>query len=148
MWDSWLRLSDPSTALPGFWIKSLVATLHKCKPDRALCPLKGLWYYLIRTEHLTAGRKPLFLPLRQMASGKLSPNTISAWLKKMISLAYKVVGKDHFKDEAFRCLHLFRAHETRAFLTYWDALRSFLVGDFMAATLADGAPIIPLPLST
>ena len=77
-----------------------------------------LRFYQSRTDPHRAGRKPLCLPLRETASRKLSPNTISTWLKKVISLAYKVAGKD---DELAR-LHSLWAHETRAFAASWDAL--------------------------
>ena len=83
MWDSWLRpiimAHDPSTAT-SFWIKSLVAML-----DRSLCLVRALQFYMSRTDLHRAGRKPLFLPLRETASRKLSPNMILAWLKKAIN---------------------------------------------------------------
>ena len=71
----------------GFWIKSLVAMLNRCELDRSFCPVRVLRLYLCRTDPHRVGRKPLFLSLREMASRKLFPNTISAWLKKTISLA-------------------------------------------------------------
>ena len=53
----------------------------------------------------------LFIPLRQgAAKGKLSPNTISGWLKQSIQLAHDVAGK----EEALRHLHSVRADEIRA----------------------------------
>ena len=61
-----------------------------------------------------------------MASKKLSPDTI---LKKIISLAYEVAGK----NEKLARLHSIQAHETRAFSASWDALWNVSVGDFMAA---------------
>ena len=41
---------DPSTALTGFWVKSLAATLDRSEPDRALCPVRTLRFYLSRSE--------------------------------------------------------------------------------------------------
>ena len=72
---------------------------------------------LLKEDQTSQGWKEA-TSLRQMASGKLSPNTISALLKKTIYLAYKVVGE----DEELSCLHLILAHETRAFSASWDAL--------------------------
>ena len=120
---------DPSTALTGFWVKSLSATMDRSEPDRSLCPVRALRYYIARTESSRAGRKPLFLPLRATESGTLSPNTISAWIRKTISLAYQVAGKD---AELAR-LHSLRAHETRALSSSWDALRNTSMKDIMDA---------------
>ena len=52
---------------------------------------------------------------------------ISAWLKKTISLAYNVAGKDE------ELSHLHSAHETRAFSASWDAFWSISVEGIMAA---------------
>ena len=60
---------DPSTALTGFWVKSLSATLDRSEPDRSLCPVRALRYYMDRTEPHREGRRPLFLPLRKTESG-------------------------------------------------------------------------------
>ena len=103
--------------------------MSRSEPDRTLCPVRALRFYLSRTESIRAGRKPLFLPLRATESGTLSPNTISAWIRKTISLAYQIAGK----DEALARLHSVRAHETRALSASWDALRNTSVGDIMAA---------------
>ena len=89
--------------------------------------MRALRFYLSRTCSL-GGKETLFLPLREMASRMLSPNTISAWLKKAISLAYEVAGK----DEELGCLHLLWAHDTRAFTASWDALQSVSVGNIIA----------------
>ena len=120
---------DPSTALTGFWVKSLAATMDRSEPDRSLCPVRALRFYIGRTKSLRAGRTPLFLPLRETESGTLSPNTISAWIKKTISMAYQIAGK----DEELARLHSLRAHETRALSSSWDALRNTSVRDIMDA---------------
>ena len=101
---------DPTTALRGFCIRSLMDAPDKSEPDRALCPIRGLRCYLHRTAHLRADRRPLFLPLSHTASGRLCPNTISSWIKQAISLAYEIVAG----DEDFQRLHSIKAHECRA----------------------------------
>ena len=80
---------DPSTALTGFRVKSLAASLDKLELDCILCPVRMLWYYMYlkRTETLQAGRKSLFLALRKTASVRLLSNTITSWLKQTIQLA-------------------------------------------------------------
>ena len=78
MWDSWLI---------SMWLE-----IHQPLSQISV-PSHWLQLYM-KTEALTVGMRPLFLLLRNTASGKLSPDTISTWLKKTISLAYEVVGKD------------------------------------------------------
>ena len=89
--------------------------------------LRVLQFYLSRTDHHRDGRKPLFLPLREMALRKLSPNMILAWLKKAISLALDIARK----EEELGRLHSPLAHGTGAFAVSWDALWSVSVGDIM-----------------
>jgi len=120
---------DPSTALQGLRIRSLMDPRDKSEPDRALCPIRALRYYLDRTKHLRAGRRPLFLPLVTTASGRLCPNTISSWLKQTISLAYEVVAG----HEDFLRLHSIKAHECRALSASWSALRHVSADDIIAA---------------
>ena len=70
---------DRSSALTGCRIKYLAKGLERSDPDRILCPVRALKFYLKRAEPLHYRDKSLFIPLRQgVAKGKLSPNTISA----------------------------------------------------------------------
>jgi len=120
---------DPSTALRGFRIRSFRDAHDPSEPDRALCPLRALRYYLHRTAHLRAGRRPLFLPLSHTASGRLCPNTISSWLKQTIILAYEIAAT----DEDFQRLHSVSAHECRALSASWSALRNVSTDDIISA---------------
>ena len=120
---------DPSTAYRGFTLRAMSAQMDKSDPDRTLCPVRALRFYLKRTESLRAGRRALFLPIRRTKSGTLSPATISGWIRRAILLAYQVVGK----DAELRRLHSFRAHEVRALSASWDALRNVATADIMDA---------------
>ena len=121
---------DPSSALAGFRIRSLAKGLDRSDPDRLLYPVRALKFYLKRTEHIRAGNKCLFIPLRTgVAHGKLSPNTISSWRKQCIRIAYEVTGQ----DEALRCPHSVHAHEIRALSASWDLLKNVAVAEIMAA---------------
>ena len=120
---------DPGTAYRGFTVRSMSATMDKSEPERTLCPVRALRFYIKRTENLRAGRKPLFLPIRETKGSSLSPNTISSWLRKAILLAYEVVGRD---GELGR-LHSVRAHEVRALSASWDALKNVATADILSA---------------
>ena len=119
----------PTTALRWFRIQSLLNAPDKSEPDRAICPIRALWYYLHCTKHLRAGRRPLFLPLTNTATGRLCPNTISSWIKQTISLAYEVVAG----DEDFQHVHSIKAHECRALSASWSALRNVSTEDILSA---------------
>ena len=112
MWDSCPKPIDvaryPSMVLSGWQIRLLAKGLDRSDPDRKLCPVRVLWYYLKRNKLLCDGNKAFFIPLRKSASkGKLSPNTTSGWLKQCIGLAYEVAGK----NEALGRLNSVRTHE-------------------------------------
>ena len=55
--------TDPTTAFTGFTIKALSDTLSRSEPDRTLCPVRALKWYLDRTKEIRQGRRALFLPL-------------------------------------------------------------------------------------
>ena len=120
---------DPSTALQGFRIRSLSKGLDRSDPDRLLCPLRALRYYIKHTASLRAGNRSLFIPIKGTPSKKVCPNTISSWLKQCIRLAYQIVGQ----DDALQRLHSVRAHEVRALSSSWDALKSVAMSEIMAA---------------
>ena len=118
----------PLTAFKGFSIVSLSASLGRDDPDRALCPVRSLKYYIQRTSAFRAGRKPLFLPLNAK-SVSVKANTVSSWVKKAIKLAYMAADK----VPELRELHGIRAHEVRALASSWDALKQVSFNDIMQA---------------
>ena len=122
MWDLWLRPIYGSRSFNRF--DRFLVQVAGDNAGQGTLSCASTVVYLSRTDPHRTGRKPL----REMASRKLSPNTISVWLKKAIYLAYKVAGK----DEELGCLHLLWAHETHAFVVSWDAFRNVSLGDIMA----------------
>ena len=121
---------QPGTVLSGFKIRSMAKGLSRSDPDRLLCPVRALRFYLKRSEQLRRGCKSLFIPIRgKSPSGRLSPNTVSSWLKQCIRLAYDSVGR----NEDLSRLHSVRAHEVRALSASWDILKNVAVTEIMAA---------------
>ena len=101
---------DPSTAFSGFRVRSMAKGLGRSDPDRLLCPLRMLRYYIDRTKAIRAGNR-IFIPIRGNTSKmKLSLNTISSWIKRCIATAYEITGQ----EEALRRLSSVRVHEVRA----------------------------------
>ncbi len=120
----------PNTAFQGFTIKSLSAGLERSDPDRLLCPIRTLKFYLHRTQSIRKGRTSLFLPLgKTQVSRGVHANTISSWIRKAVQLAY--AAADQIPE--LRKLHNIRAHELRAIATSWDALKQISFSDILAA---------------
>ena len=51
------------------------------KEDRALCPVRALWYYLDRTKDLRGSRSILFISFKKRHNSDFRPATHSSWLK-------------------------------------------------------------------
>merc|ERR1712121_415777 len=122
------RPDRPITAFKGFTIKVLPRQEGSQDPDRLLCPVRPLKFYMTRTKSARRGRNNLFLPLKQKRA-KIHTNTISSWIVKSIQTAYVAAGKaPEYRD----LLHV-RAHEVRALASSWDALKQVSFSDIMAA---------------
>jgi len=80
----------------------------KNEPDRLLCPLRALRYYVKRTEPVRGNRKNLFLPWRGARDKVLHKNTLSPWIKNLIKLAYDGISEEQKK------LRSISTHEIRA----------------------------------
>ena len=123
------RPDQPITAFMGFKVRAMSADLAKDDPDRSLCPVRLLKFYLARTHATRAGRKRLWLPLRNTSSGDICAATVSSWITKAIRLAYAAADK----VPELRQLHRIRAHEARAIASSWDALKQVSFQDIMSA---------------
>lgn len=93
-------------------IPALTPFVGRREPDRLLCPVRALRFYLDRTNSYRGNRRRLFLPLRP-GTPDISKDTISRWLTQVIKLAYQ-------NDPVHRLtLHRIRPHEIRAIASSW-----------------------------
>ena len=122
-------VTDPSTAFTGFTVKAMAPTLDKSEPDRTLCPVRVLRWYLDRTKQTRKGRRALFLPLKATESGRIGANTVSAWLKATVHKAYEVAAS----SEEIMQVQRVRAHDIRAFSASWSLLRNISLPSIMRA---------------
>ena len=59
-------------------------------PDRKLCPVRAIRYYIHKTDKFrTAEKKALFISLNQNHQGDITANTLGSWIKNVIKLAYQ-----------------------------------------------------------
>ena len=78
-------------------------------PDRLLCPVRCLRYYLHKSDQIrTKEKKALFISHSKKKKGEITTNTVSNWIKQVIKLAYK-----NSTDQDLSLANV-RAHEVRA----------------------------------
>jgi hypothetical protein len=84
----------PNTSRRLVIIPSLSATVDKTFPDRTLCPVRALKFYVDRTRPPTVrrGRQHLFISYAEGYSKEIAPTTISRWIVSTIKLAYQLTG--------------------------------------------------------
>ena len=78
-------------------------------PDRLLCPVRSLRYYLHKAKSLrTKHKRALFISFDKRHQGEITSNTIAGWIKNVIKHAYN-------SAESVDCdLSRISAHEVRA----------------------------------
>ena len=99
----------PSVPPSPFIVPSLSQSCGSNDPDRLLCPVRALKFYLAATEAFRGSRKRLFLPVRGLSD--ISPATISRWIVSVIKSAYA-----HISSTDLALLRI-NAHEVRAIST-------------------------------
>ncbi|XP_021356428.1 uncharacterized protein LOC110452315 [Mizuhopecten yessoensis] len=132
--------TDPSflakNQVPGFTpglvvIPSLASTLDGDCPDRLLCPVRALRYYLARTEGGGGHFSRLFQSL-QPGRSDISAATISLWIVQTVRAAYESAG-----DQSLRVSGV-RAHEVCALATLWALFNGSSYAEVMTAAVWRG----------
>ena len=97
-------------------IKSLKSFLGE---DPVYDPVRALTIYLKKSEPMRSdSQKKLFISFLEGKRSDIHANTISAWLKSVISQAYKDV---HLNNELQTKLNV-KAHDVRALASSWAAI--------------------------
>ena len=78
-------------------------------PDRLLCPVRALRFYMQKTRKIrTKHKRALFISFDPKHQGEITANTLANWIKNVIKLAYS-------SADAEQCeLGRVTAHEVRA----------------------------------
>ena len=58
------------------------------EPDRLLCPVRALRYYIARTKPHRQGKKALFISLQPNRKSDITRQSINIWIRNTIRLAY------------------------------------------------------------
>ena len=100
-------------------ILTLAPTLDKSlKPDRSLCPVRALHYYLDRTSDLRYNKELAFVSFKKVFDKDISPAIISSWIKQVVVLCYELSYQEALP------LHHVKANDVRAF----DTFKAFQLG--------------------
>ena len=132
----------PDTAFQGFSVTAFATQLDRADPERFLCPVRALKFYIDRTNGHRQNRKRLFLPIRETASGDITANSVSSWIRNAVKLAY--IAAD--ENAELRKLHNIRAHELRAIASSWDALKHVSFQDIIRLPIVGDAIIFFLTI--
>lgn len=115
----------PSVAPKPFTIPSLSRDLTRSDPDRTLCPVRALRFYMDKVKSARGSRSRLFLPVK--GKHDISAASISRWIASAIRLAYS-----ELTDQDLSFLQI-RPHELRALSASWAFVNSASLDDILSA---------------
>ena len=116
---------DPTTALQPFEVSALTTILGPDDSDQLLCPVRMVREYVSRTSTSRPRCRRLFVATN--SPKPVSKNTISYWIRGVISRAYEGASP----DVAAACQ--VKAHEVRAIATTLAFSKNRSLKDVMAA---------------
>ena len=94
--------------------------------DLSLCPVRSLRIYLKRTASTMGERQQLFMSVQENREKNFHPNTISAWIKKVIRMTRIEAGAEDCQIIGIK------AHQTRGVAVSMALLNNGLHNDIMA----------------
>ena len=115
----------PQVLPEPIYVPSLSKSCGHDDPDRLLCPVRSLKFYLKRVETSRGSRKRLFLPL--IGNKDISAATVSRWTSDVIKFAYQGLSD---RDLSFLQI---RPHEVRALSASWAFLNRSPLEDVLRA---------------
>ena len=106
----------PYTALSPVIIPALAPFTGPDLPERALCPIRALRYYLSRTNiTILTDQKSLFVSIKPGRKKDIAKATISGWIKGIIRFAYSEAQNE---DVPHLTSQNMQARELRAMATF------------------------------
>jgi integrase len=73
---------------------SLSKDLDLDDPDRFLCPVRSVRFYIERVKHLRGTRKRLFISYQLNRKSDISVSSITVWVKKVVAQIYANASSD------------------------------------------------------
>ena len=115
------RANHPERAFKELTVPALIPFVGENEPERKLCPLRALKYYMHRTKAQRVGLKkptPLFLPINKGHRRFIAKPTLTRWVRDVVTYAHANVD-----EEGARRLGR-PLHELRAVSTSWAFQRT------------------------
>ena len=109
-------------------IPNLARISNREHPDRLLCPIRALKFYLKMIKSYCQNRTRLFLPMK--GKQDISKSSVSRWISYTIKLAYRKLTR---KDFPFLKI---KAHEVRALSSSWAFFDKVLLNEILLASVA------------
>lgn len=97
------------------------------EPQRKLCPIRALKVYLQITKAKRGMKRKLFIAHKANFAGEIHANTISGWLRKVITLAHEDV------PEETRTRLRIKAHSIRSVASSWAFQKNVSLQNIMDA---------------
>ena len=117
----------PSICPDPILITNLACISNREHPDRLLCLIRALKFYLKMTKPYRQNRTRLFLPVKGCFKPDLSKSSVSRWISYTVKLTYmKLTRKD------FPFLKI-KAREFRALLSSWAFFDKVLLNEILTA---------------
>ena len=88
------------------------------RSERVNCPVRALKYYLDMTKDVKQEKKLLFISFTKGKRTDIHPNTISFWLKSVITACYNTL----YLDNKLQTKLNVKAHDVRALASSWAAI--------------------------
>ena len=118
----------PDFESPQVVIPALSPQFDRGEPERLLCPVRALRFYLEAALKVRKGRKTLFVPFKEGTTGEIRPHHVSRWIQDVVHEAYVSA-----QEEDQQVLQV-SAHEVRAFASSWRMFnRSCSIDEIMQA---------------
>ena len=96
-------------------------------PDAFFCPVRAYRLYLKRTKPFRADRTELFISIQEKRSSSLAVNTLTGWVKKLISEIYQTAHPETKR------MHSIRPHDVRSLATSLAEASGAALDDIMKA---------------
>ena len=111
----------------AYLIPALSPTLSKDMPDRLLCPVRALKWYLKRTQNIRKDRRRLWISCIETTTKDITKSTVASWLKKAIKLTYQMA------EQKPPILSKLKPHEIRAIATSLAAWKVVSIEQIVAS---------------
>ena len=125
------KTQSPSASARRVEIPALTNIVDRDLPDRTLCPVRALRFYVDKTQDpsFRRGRERLFVSYLEGRDTEIRPATIARWIVLAVRAAYKNLES----NRTLRREASVTAHEVRALATSWADYKGVALAEVLKA---------------